>query len=94
MKPEESVSFVGKIQRPFAFLKMCDYFVCASDQSESELSVLEAKALGMAILREDCVTSLTYEFDPEAYNREVCREFELLFEQSRQSFETGMKGCL
>ena len=59
---------------------MCDYYVCAPGQEENELSVLEAKALGMELLREDCATKMEYEFDAEAYNREVCREFESLLE--------------
>lgn len=75
---EGAVCFPGNLQKPFGFLKMCDYYVCAPGQEENELSVLEAKALGMELLREDCATKMEYEFDAEAYNREVCREFESL----------------
>lgn len=78
-KLEGSVLLLGKLERPFAFMEMCSYFVCAPGQKETSLSVLEAKALGMKLLREDCVTELEYVFEPEAYNQKLCLEFESLF---------------
>lgn len=77
---EGAVLLLGKQERLFAFMQMCGNFVCAPGQKETSLSVMEAKALGMKLFREDCVTEIEYVFEPEEYNRKLCLEFESLFD--------------
>lgn len=80
------VILTGWLERPFAFLNMCDYIICPKGEKES-MGSLAAKTRKKKLLEDDFKTEITGEFDPELWNQKSYQELEKLIEGERNSDE-------
>ena len=83
---EGKVILTGWLEKPFAFMNLCDYFICPKGEEES-LGTLGAKTMHMKLLAGDCVTEIPYTFDVDAWNAKCREELEKRMEDKRDSNE-------
>ena len=83
---EGRVILTGWLEKPFAFMNLCDYFICPAGQEES-LGTLGAKTMNMKLLSGDCVTEVSYSFDAGEWNEKQCAGLEELIEGKRAAHE-------
>ena len=83
---EGRVILTGWLEKPFAFMNLCDYFICPEEEEES-LGTLAAKTMNMKLLAEDCTTEMPYSFQARSWNQEQCEKLDELIEGKRTSDE-------
>lgn len=83
---EGRVILTGWLEKPFAFMNLCDYFICPEGEEES-LGTLAAKTMNMKLLAEDCTTEMPYSFQARSWNQEQCEKLDELIEGKRTSDE-------
>ena len=76
----------GWAARPFALMKMCEYFVCPEGEEESA-GALAAKAMGMKLVGADLKKELSYSFNGEEWNQKQYEKLEKLMDDKRNSHE-------
>lgn len=83
----EAVIFTGELKYPLTFLKKCQYFLLESKKGEEAIEVLTARTLGLPVVTRYSELSMALKgkvhkppFDAEAYNREIKKAFNRLFE--------------
>lgn len=72
------ITCAGFLPRPFGFMKLCDAFVCLPGQKKQALPVLEARALGLPVVRADFSAEECAPLDARQYNQEKYAAFERL----------------
>ena len=82
---EGRVFLTGWLSRPFALMKMCDYFICPA--GEESAGALYAKAMNMKLVGADLETEISYSFDAEEWNRKQYQELEAQMEDKRDLHE-------
>ena len=75
-----------RLEKPFAFMNLCDYFICPEEEEES-LGTLAAKTMNMKLLAEDCTTEMPYSFQAMSWNEEQSGKLDELIEGKRTSDE-------
>lgn len=83
---EGRVILTGWLEKPFAFMNLCDYFICPEGEEES-LGTLAAKTMNMKLLAEDCTTEMPYSFQARSWNQEQSEKLDELIEGKRTSDE-------
>ena len=83
---EGRVILTGWLEKPFAFMNLCDYFICPEGEEEG-LGTLAAKTMNMKLLAEDCTTEMPYSFQAMSWNEEQSGKLDELIEGKRTSDE-------
>ena len=87
---EGQVILTGYLENPYLYMSKCQYLLVPADQKENAMNLLEAKAVGLQLVRVEkenpvremkaFIEGKTEKdiFDPQAYNQKVLEHFERL----------------
>ena len=83
---EGRVFLIGWPSKPFAFMKMCEYFISPYGE-EKNAGTLAAKAMNMKLVEKDLKSEISYNFDAEKWNQQQYQELEKQIEDKRDLHE-------